>query len=99
MKADMARQTGEPLLHDAHRLLSAGMEDRTKNNVVGSGKQPISPDRIAQIHRTTSRDDRQARCDRPSEPPKASPRRPAFIPLPRSTKALRPRDPIARRPI
>src|SRR6516165_3390288 len=39
------------IIRDAHGVLASGVEHRTKNKVVGAGKQAIGPDRIVQIHR------------------------------------------------
>src|SRR5436853_6502736 len=36
------------------------MKHRAKDKIVGSGEQPIGPDRVAQVHRIASRDDRPA---------------------------------------
>jgi hypothetical protein len=48
---DFEDALSRPLVDEAHRLLAAGMKNRAENKIVRSGKQPIGPDRIAQVHR------------------------------------------------
>ena len=49
------------LVDQAHRLLATGMKNRAENKIVRPGKQPIGPDRVAQVHRIVSRSDRRDR--------------------------------------
>ena len=52
---DFEDALARPVIGDTHRFLAPGMKDRAKNNVIRPGKQPISADGIAQVHRIASR--------------------------------------------
>src|SRR6266851_1791792 len=89
---DFEDALARPIIGDAHRFLAAGMEYRAKNNVVGSGKQTIGPDRVAQVHRIASRNVRGGRYSRPPRLPKVPLALRFFIPSWVSGKASRLRD-------
>src|SRR5665213_3097233 len=48
--ADLEDALPRPVVGDAHGVLSARMEYRTEDEIVGAGYPPIGADRVAKIH-------------------------------------------------
>ena len=48
--ADFEDALARPVVGDAHRVLAAGMKDRTEHEIVGAGEQAIGSERVLQVH-------------------------------------------------
>src|SRR4029077_13866835 len=51
--ADFKNPLSRPIIGDAYGVLAPRVEYGAKDNIVRSGEQAVSPDRIVQLHRFT----------------------------------------------